>query len=321
MYGHRQTIGTTGDFRKGILKMAKLKNWISAFRLRTLFLAVAGVTLGTGVALQERKFSAITFVLTLALAVSIQILSNLANDLGDYLKGTDVTGNREGPVRAVQSGKISPGEMKTAIGITIVIVAAIGLTLVLNAAESHTQPSVFILLGIGLVCILSALFYTIGKYAYGYVGLGDFFAFLFFGPVAVTGTYFLHTHSPGFQPVLPAVGLGFISTMVLNINNMRDMDNDKASGKITFALRLGLKNAKIYHTLLTFGMFTCFLQYSFMFAVSPGYRFLYVAVFLYQFYLLTQIHKKTGRKLDPYLKRTSMSGFLLAIIFSICINI
>lgn len=89
--------------------MAKLKNWISAFRLRTLFLAVAGVTLGTGVALQEGKFSAITFVLALALAVSIQILSNLANDLGDYLKGTDVTGNRQGPARAVQSGKISPG--------------------------------------------------------------------------------------------------------------------------------------------------------------------------------------------------------------------
>lgn len=301
--------------------MAKLKNWISAFRLRTLFLAVAGVTLGTGVALQEGKFSAITFVLALALAVSIQILSNLANDLGDYLKGTDVTGNRQGPARAVQSGKISPGEMKTAIGIAIVIVAAIGLTLVLDAAESYTQPSVFLLLAIGLVCILSALFYTIGRYAYGYVGLGDFFAFLFFGPVAVIGTYFLHAHSPGFQPVLPAVGLGFISTMILNINNMRDMDNDKASGKITFALLLGLKNAKIYHTLLTFGMFTCFLQYSFMFAASPGYRFLYVAVFLYQFYLLTQVHKKTGRELDPYLKLTSMSGFLLAVVFSICINI
>ena len=301
--------------------MAKLKNWISAFRLRTLFLAVAGVTLGTGVALQEGKFSAITFVLALALAVSIQILSNLANDLGDYLKGTDVTGNRQGPARAVQSGKISPGEMKTAIGIAIVIVAAIGLTLVLDAAESYTQPSVFLLLAIGLVCILSALFYTIGRYAYGYVGLGDFFAFLFFGPVAVIGTYFLHAHSPGFQPVLPAVGLGFISTMILNINNMRDMDNDKASGKITFALLLGLKNAKIYHTLLTFGMFTCFLQYSFMFAASPGYRFLYVVVFLYQFYLLTQVHKKTGRELDPYLKLTSLSGFLLAVVFSICINI
>ncbi|MEA4950281.1 MAG: 1,4-dihydroxy-2-naphthoate octaprenyltransferase [Petrimonas sp.] len=321
MYGYRKTIGTTGDFRKGVLNMAKLKDWISAFRLRTLFLAIAGVTLGTGLALHEEKFSVTTLVLALALAISIQILSNLANDLGDYLKGTDITGNRQGPTRAVQSGKISPGQMKTAIGIAIVIVVAIGLILVLNAAESYTQLSVFILLGIGLVCILSALFYTIGRYAYGYVGWGDFFAFLFFGPVAVIGTYFLHTGSFDFQPVLPSVGLGLISTMILNINNMRDIENDRASGKITFALRLGIKNAKIYHTLLTFGVFTCFLQYSFMFAASPRYRFLYVVVFLYQFYILTQVHKKTARELDPYLKLTSMSGFLLAIIFSICINI
>lgn len=301
--------------------MSNIKNWISAFRLRTLFLAVAGVTLGTGLALHERRFSITTFFLALALAVSIQILSNLANDLGDYLKGTDITGNRQGPARAVQSGKISPRQMKTAIGIAIVVVAVIGLVLVLDAAENYTQSSVFILLGIGLICILSALFYTIGRYAYGYVGLGDFFAFLFFGPVAVIGAYFLHTGSLDFQPVLPAVGLGFISTMILNINNMRDIENDKASGKITFALKLGLKNAKIYHTLLTFGMFTCFLQYSFLFASTPWYRYLYAAVFGIQFYILTQIHRKIDRELDPYLKFTSIAGFLLSITFSICINI
>lgn len=301
--------------------MAKISNWISAFRLRTLYLAVAGVTLGSGVALQEGNFSATTFVLALLLAVSIQILSNLANDLGDYLKGTDITGKRQGPARAVQSGSISPGEMRAAIAINVAIVAVTGVIVVVDAVKGLPLSSLLILLGIGIVCILSALFYTLGKHAYGYIGLGDLFAFLFFGPVAVIGTYFLQTRSLAFQPVLPAVGLGFISTMILNINNMRDMDNDKASGKITFALRLGLKNAKIYHTLLTFGMFTCFLQYSFMFAALPGYRFLYVAVFLYQFYLLTQVHKKTGRELDPYLKLTSLSGFLLAVVFSICINI
>lgn len=301
--------------------MSSVKNWISAFRLRTLFLAVAGVTLGTGLALQVGKFSAITLGLAVALAVSIQILSNLANDLGDYLKGTDITGKRQGPARAVQSGKISPRQMKVAIGITIVIVLAIGLILVLNAAENFTQSSVFILLGIGLLCILSALFYTIGRYAYGYVGWGDFFAFLFFGPVAVIGTYFLHTGLFDFRPILPSIGLGFISTMILNVNNMRDIENDKTSGKITFASKLGLINAKIYHTLLTFGMFTCFLQYSFMFAPSPWYRYLYTIVFIFQFYILTQIHKKKDRDLDPYLKLTSMAGFLLAVVFSICINI
>ncbi|MDO5666086.1 MAG: 1,4-dihydroxy-2-naphthoate octaprenyltransferase [Bacteroidia bacterium] len=301
--------------------MSSVKNWLAAFRLRTLFLAVAGVTLGTGLALHVGKFSATIFVLALTLAVSIQILSNLANDLGDYLKGTDTTGKRLGPTRSVQSGKISPTQMKTAVIITAIVVATIGLTLVLNAAENFTRLSIFILLGIGLICILSALFYTMGKYAYGYVGWGDFFAFLFFGPVAVIGTYFLHTGSFAFQPVLPSVGLGFISTMILNVNNMRDIENDITSGKITVASKLGLKNAKIYHTLLTFGMFTCFLQYSFMFAALPWYRYLYTIIFLFQFYILTQVHKKSDRELDPYLKLTSIAGFLLSIIFSICINI
>ena len=298
--------------------MKKLNNWLSAFRPRTLFLAMAAVMLGTGLALHNGEFSVTTFLLALALAVSIQILSNLANDLGDYLKGTDITGHRQGPARTVQSGKISPKHMKTAVAITAVVVAVVGLVLVLHSVKSS---SVFILLGVGLVCILSALFYTMGKYAYGYAGWGDFFAFLFFGPVAVIGTYFLHTNSFDFQPVYPSIGLGLISTMILNVNNMRDMENDKASGKITVATKLGLKNAKIYHTLLTFGMFTCFLQYSFAYAPSPWYRYIYAVVFLFQFYILTQIHRKKGRELDPYLKLTSLGGFFLSIIFSICINI
>lgn len=298
--------------------MSSVKNWISAFRLRTLPLAIAGVILGTGLALHAGQFSWLTFSLALALAISIQILANLANDLGDYQKGTDITGKRIGPARAVQSGKVSPKQMKTAVIVTAVIVAFIGLALVLTAVQNAT---IFILLGVGLVCILSAMFYTMGKYAYGYVGWGDFFAFFFFGPVAVIGTYFLHTNSFGFQPVLPSVALGFISTMILNVNNMRDMENDRASGKITVASKLGLKNAKIYHTLLTFGMFAGFLQYSFMYAPSPWYRYLYVVIFLFQFRILTQIHKKKDRELDPYLKLTSIAGLFLAIAFSICINV
>ncbi len=295
-----------------------IKNWLSAFRLRTLPLAISGVILGTGLAWHGGRFSTTTFLLALTLAVSIQILANLANDLGDYLKGTDITGARMGPTRAVQSGKISPSQMKRAVLITAFIVAVIGLVLVVTAVQN---ASVFILLGVGLVCILSAIFYTLGKYAYGYVGWGDFFAFFFFGPVAVVGTYFLHTQSFDFQSVLPSVGLGFISTMILNVNNMRDLENDRASGKITVASKLGLKNAKIYHTLLTFGMFACFLLYSFMYAPAPLYRFLYAIIFLFQLQILTQILKKKDKELDPYLKLTSIAGLFLAIAFVICINI
>lgn len=298
-----------------------LKNWISALRLRTLFLAVAGVILGTGIALHAGIFQLSTFLLTLALAITIQILANFANDLGDFLKGTDTTGERQGPTRAVQSGNITPKQMKTAIAVMVLVVGVIGLCLILSVAANIGQWAFAILLGIGAACILSALFYTMGKYAYGYVGWGDFFAFLFFGPVAVVGTYFLQTHTFHFQPMLPAVGLGFISTMILNVNNMRDMENDKTSGKITVAIKLGLKNAKLYHTLLTFGVFTCFLHYSFTFAHAPWYRYLYAVVFLFQFHILTQIHRKSGRALDAYLSQTAISGFLLAVAFSLCINI
>lgn len=298
--------------------MSSVNNWISAFRLRTLPLAIAGVILGTGIAIHQGSFSRLTFSLALALAIAIQILANLANDLGDYLKGTDTTGKRLGPTRAVQSGKISPSQMKIAVAINVLIVGIIGLVLVLS---SSTGTAIFLLLGVGLVCILAAIFYTIGRYAYGYKGLGDFFAFLFFGPVPVIGTYFLHSNSLDIYPVLPSIGLGFISTMILNVNNMRDIENDKASGKVTIALKLRLKNAKIYHTLLTFGMFACFLHYSFNYAPSPWYRYLYTVVFLFQFYILTQIHKKQERDLDPYLKLTSLAGFFLSILFSIFINI
>lgn len=135
------------------------------------------------------------------------------------------------------------------------------------------------------------------------------------------GTYFLHVHSFDFQPVLPAIGLGLISSMILNINNMRDVENDRESGKITLAAKLGLQNAKFYHTLLTFSMFTCFLAYSFLYAPSPWYRYLYATVFLFQFYILTQIHQKKGRELDPYLKLTSMARFFLSLLFSLFINL
>lgn len=300
------------------LGMSRIRNWISAARPRTLFLAVASV-MGTGLAWHGNAFNGTTFLFTLLLAVSIQILSNLANDLGDYEKGTDITGKRQGPTRAMQSGNITRKQMKTAIGTMIVFSAISGLMAVFSSLGFGTEA--FLMLGIGVLCILSALFYTMGKHAYGYKGWGDFFAFFFFGPVPVIGTYFLHTRSFDFQPVLPAIGLGLISAMVLNINNMRDIDNDRASGKITLAARLGLKNAKLYHTLLTFAMLACFIGYNRFFEPSPWYRYAYLLVFLLPFKILIDIHAKKQQALDPYLKFTALTGFLLAITFSISINI
>ena len=300
--------------------MASVMDWISAFRLRTLFLAASTVILGSGLALHEGMFSWVTFVFALILALSAQILSNLANDLGDYQKGTDITGNRKGPVRAVQSGRITAEQMKRGVAIVAAWVAVVGLMLVLSTARMIGWKSVVIMLVVGLLCILAAVCYTLGKHAYGYRGWGDFFAFLFFGPVPVIGTYFLHVHSFDFQPVLPSIGSGLISAMILNINNMRDIDNDRAAGKVTLAAKLGLQNAKIYHTLLTCLMCACFFTYSLLYASTPWYRYLYVLVFVFPMKILAEIYQKSGKDLDSYLKQTSLFSFLLAIVFTLCIN-
>ncbi len=300
--------------------MASVKDWITAFRLRTLFLAVATVVLGGALALHDGGFNTTTFLLTLVLAVSIQILANLANDLGDFQKGTDTTGRRQGPMRTLQSGRISSREMKAAIALFSTVCAVTGLSLIFKITPYISRSSFLLLIVVGAMSILAALFYTLGKHAYGYRGWGDLFAFFFFGPVPVIGSYFLHTHTAGFQPVLPAIGIGIISTMILNINNMRDIENDRASGKITLAVKLGIRGAKIYHAGLTVLSFLCFLGYSTLYGPWPWYRYLYLLVFLLLFRILDEIRPKNGRALDPYLKLTSLSGFLLAIAFSICIN-
>ena len=301
--------------------MATVKDWITAFRLRTLFLAVATVVLGSGMALHEGSFSMTIFILTLLLAVSIQILANLANDLGDFQKGTDTTGHRQGPARTLQSGKISSREMKGAIVVFSLICIITGLSLISNIISYISISSAAILIGLGGVSILAALFYTLGKHAYGYKGWGDLLAFLFFGPVPVIGTYFLHTHQFSFQPVLPAIGIGLISAMILNINNMRDIENDRSSGKITMAVKLGINKAKLYHGILTLASFFFFFSYNNLYEPTPWYRYLYLLVFLFLFRIMDSIRKKSGHALDPYLRLTSLSGLLLALLFSVCINI
>lgn len=297
--------------------MKRLKQWISAFRLRTLFLAVATVILPSAMAWHVGLFSRFIFLLALLLAVTIQILANLANDLGDYQKGTDITGRRQGPSRALQSGMISLRAMRRAILLFVIIAVAVGLTLVMSSAQQSSRYAAPLLILLGGCSILAALFYTMGRRAYGYRGWGDLFAFLFFGPVPVTGTWYLHTHTLGLQPLLPAIGIGAISTMILNINNMRDIENDKASGKITIAVRLGLSRAKIYHTLMTLTSFFCFVAYTILYTPAPWYRYSYLLVFLLPFGILNQIRYKSGKQLDPYLRLTSLSGFLLAVAFAI----
>lgn len=301
--------------------MASIKTWISALRPRTLFLAAATAICGSAVAYSTGEFSVVVFILTILIATILQLLSNMANDLGDFQHGTDTTGHRVGPQRTMQSGAITLNEMKRGIAIAIIAASIIGLILIFIALQfmNHIYMLLFVVLGI--MAIISSIKYTAGDNPYGYKGLGDIFSFIFFGLIAVVGTYFLHVHSLSFQPWLPAIGLGLLTVAVLNINNMRDLENDRSSGKITIPVRIGLRGAKIYHTMLTIGALLCFVGYNILYA-SNWYQYLYLIAFALFLKILANIWRiDDNRLLDPYLKYTSMSTFILSVCFSICINI
>ena len=301
--------------------MASLKHWISALRPRTLFLAVASTICANGMAYATGRFSISICILTVLTATFLQLLSNLANDLGDYQHGTDITGQRVGPTRTVQSGAITPHQMKIAITAAVFCSMLIGAALIYEASQFMNIYYMLLFLFLGAAAIWAAIKYTAGNNPYGYKGFGDVFSFIFFGPVAVVGTFFLHVHKMTFEPWLPAIGLGLFTAAVLNVNNMRDMENDRNSKKITLVIHLGIDKAKLYHAFLSIGGIVCFIVYSLIYS-SEWYNYLYMVFFIPFLIILRNIYKTEDSKLlDPYLKFTSLSAFILSVAFAVCINL
>lgn len=235
-----------------------LSIWLDAARPKTLPLALVSITTGSSLAHADGNFSLAVMLLALLTATLLQILSNLANDYGDAQKGTD-NDQRLGPTRAIQSGAVSLPEMKKAILLNIAFTLLAGLALILYSLDSLTNILAF--LGLGVLAIISAIAYTVGDKPYGYVGLGDLSVFIFFGLLGVGGTYFLHTGAITASPLIPALGCGLLAVAVLNVNNMRDIDNDRECGKRTVAVRLGERCAKIYHLTLIWSAFAAFTLY------------------------------------------------------------
>ena len=294
--------------------------WIHAFRLRTLPLAVSSIIVGSALAVPYSKISATrTFsleVLLLALltAILLQILSNLANDLGDHLHGTD-NAARVGPQRAVQSGSIPPEAMKRAMLLCGVLAFGSGVALIISALGIRLMTLVFLLAG--LLAIGAAVKYTFGRNPYGYAGLGDVSVFLFFGIVGVMGTHYLHARSIDWMHLLPAAGFGLLSAGVLNVNNMRDIRNDKASGKITLAVRLGPDAAKSYHGFLIIGGLTCLMLFTALnFRGMPQWGFL-VTTSVLASHLRVVLRNHDPAALDPELKRLALATFATAIAFAV----
>ena len=226
-----------------------LKPWIMAARLKTLPLAASNIILGSFLAYFEGTWSLFILLMGLLTALLLQIISNFANDYGDFVSGADE--NRISTLeRALQSGKITRKQMKLVIILTSMLTLFSGILLVAVGAQTFGLSGILGFIGLGILSILAAITYTVGKKPYGYVGLGDIAVFLFFGIIGVSGIYILHTHQWQWNVLLPAASLGLLSAGVLNINNIRDIESDRQSGKNTLVVRLGLKNAKIYHTWL-----------------------------------------------------------------------
>ncbi|HAS6349616.1 TPA: 1,4-dihydroxy-2-naphthoate polyprenyltransferase [Vibrio vulnificus] len=235
-----------------------LRIWLDAARPKTLPLALVSILTGSVLAYSFGQFSPMVALLSFVTATLLQILSNLANDYGDAIKGTD-NEQRLGPTRAMQSGAVSAKEMKRAIIFNIALTMIAGLSLVLYALNS--PQSILAFIGLGVLAIFAAIAYTMGSKPYGYVGLGDLSVFIFFGLLGVSGTYFLHTGQLDGALFLPSLGCGMLAVAVLNINNMRDIENDAACGKRTVAVRLGQKKAKQYHFVLLAGALFAFASY------------------------------------------------------------
>lgn len=252
----------------------KIKYWIKAARLRTLPLAFSCILLSSSlVIINHLELSFKVLFLTLTTTLLLQILSNFANDYGDAVNGADK--NRTGEQRMVQSGKISKSQMKLAIILLSIITLIVGLYLIFSVFQNDIfKKLIFLFIGIG--SIIAAIKYTVGKSAYGYKAYGDLSVFIFFGMVGVIGSYYLFTKNFHWTTVPGALFTGLMSCGVLNLNNMRDYENDKKNNKVTLVVKMGINKSKKYHFLLLFiaiiSLITIVLyteNYYYLFSIFP----------------------------------------------------
>lgn len=257
-------------------------------------------------------------VFALLTTLGLQILSNFANDYGDGVKGTD-NQDRVGPMRAIQSGVISPAAMKKAMVLTSAITLLFAVLLIYFAFKDHYLLYSFIFFVLGILAIASAIRYTVGKGAYGYRGFGDLFVFVFFGLVSTFGVYFMFSKNIDWLLLLPATAIGFLSVGVLNLNNMRDEESDKKSGKLTLVVKMGGTVAKKYHYFLVISAMVLVV----VFAVLNDFHFdqyiFVVAYFPMIGHLITVYKNQNPKLLDPELKKLAISTFLLAVLLALCL--
>lgn len=299
-----------------IRDMKKMAPWITALRLRSLALSVSSVIMGSFLAFNQGFLNNKVLVGTFLVTVFLQTLSNLANEYGDTIHGVD-NDNRLGPKRGVQSGHISLTQMKRAIFLVVVLALASGIWLVWEGTRGLSSSALWILLAIGLLAILAALKYTVGKNPYGYHGLGDVAVFIFFGIVAVTGTFYLHTHLVPRWEFLPAATMGFFAVSVLNMNNLRDYENDKNHGKRSLVVLMGVRSGKLYQVAILISGWLCSILYASIYFRNPWQFFFVLTLPFYLKNLHRVFNCKHLSELDSELKRLSIATLFFSLTFGI----
>ena len=281
--------------------------WILAARPKTLWAAAAPVIIGAAIAFYDAAFHVPAFMAALLGAIFIQIGTNFANDLFDFKKNTD-THDRVGPLRVTQAGLVSPNQMRTATIMAFSVAFVIGIYLVYRGGWP--------IVAIGLASILFGVLYTGGPYPLGYNGLGDIFVFIFFGPVAVGGTYYVMAQTVTPVALLAGIAPGLLSTAILVVNNTRDLETDQRTGKRTLAVRFGRRFSEVQYGLLAFGAGAFPVVY---FAVTGEHPYAMIAsiVIIPAFLITRQLVRFSGAALNDVLANTGKLLALYALLFAI----
>lgn len=298
-----------------------MKHWIAAARLRTLPLSISGIILGSLMALSDGHWNSFIFGFAFLTTLFLQILSNYANDYGDGIRGTDA--ERIGEQRAVAAGLITAAQMKKAVILFSFLSALSAIVLIVISFGTEKLQWVFLFLGLTVACVWAAIKYTVGKNAYGYAGMGDVFVFLFFGWISVGGSYTLYQHeNVDFLILLPASAIGLLSTAVLNLNNMRDISTDAKAGKHTLPLRMGLKRAKIFQSILLLLPFILTLIYLVQIQKTEWFHFLFLILLVPTIGLLKTIFSiQEPRLFDKELKKVALLTLAFSLLLGFGLNL
>lgn len=292
--------------------ISRTQAWLESLRPKTLPLAFSAIVVGTALAWWQGHFNPLVAILALVTAGLLQILSNLANDYGDAVKGSDKP-DRIGPLRGMQKGVITQEQMKRALMVTVGLICLSGIALLMASYQTMEDFIGFMVLG--GVSIIAAITYTVGTRPYGYIGLGDISVLIFFGWLSVMGSWYLQAHTLEAVTFLPATACGLLATAVLNINNLRDIDSDRENGKNTLAVRLGPVNARRYHTALLMGALLCLALFNLMALHNPwGWLFILAAPLLIKQARFVYTHRSPA-DMPPMLERTVKGALLINLLF------